>query len=209
MKNIRILEDGNRLIVVLEGYEKSAVKALMEVLEAAVTPLSHISPHTGEAQFQMKGTEKEVQLIKQEKEAPIKPPAFMEKMKKEEGKEAEPFVPPVLSNGTMTTLGYGIDEETADVAGEKVTAETLTAAETAKAGGKDFPAGSMTTKVKTSQKPAECMNSFELRAYIQQTDKKKLSMLLQKKGRFPNMMHLLNADDRTIREYVKELLLTV
>ena len=52
------------------------------------------------------------------------------------------------------------------------------------------------------------MDSFELRAYIRQADNGKLSALLREKGRFPNAMHLLNADDRTLREYVKELLLT-
>ena len=45
MKNIRILEDGNRLIVVLEGYEKSAVSALMEMLGTVVAPPSYIRPH--------------------------------------------------------------------------------------------------------------------------------------------------------------------
>ncbi len=149
MKNIRILEDGNRLIVVLEGYEKSAVSALMEMLGTVVAPPSHIRPHNGEAQFRPEGTEKEVPLPKHGTEISIKPPAFMEQMQ----------------------------------AG--ITADT-----------------------KTRQKPAEFMNSFELRACIRKADGEKLSAVLKKKGRFPNAMHLLNSDDRTIREYVKELLLT-
>ncbi len=81
MKNIRILEDGNRLIVVLEGYDKSAIGALMEVLGTDSSPLEHIRPHTGETQFHLKGTEKEVQVTTQ---APIKPPAFVEKVQAEE-----------------------------------------------------------------------------------------------------------------------------
>ncbi|WP_251500716.1 hypothetical protein [Otoolea muris] len=149
MKNIRILEDGNRLIVVLEGYEKSAVSALMEMLGTVVAPPSHIRPHTGEGQFRPEGTEKEGPLPKQGAEIPIKPPVFMEQMQ----------------------------------AG--ITADT-----------------------KTRQKPAEFMNSFELRACIRKADGEKLSAVLKKKGRFPNAMHLLNSDDKTIREYVKELLLT-
>ncbi len=206
MKNIRILEDGNRLIVVLEGYEKSAVNALMEVLGTAATSLSHISPHTGEAQFQIKGTEKEVHLTKKDQDPPIKPPAFMERLQK---KGDEPFEPPILPDGFMPTPEYGKDKEiAADTAGEKVTAETPAATETAKAEEEDFPVGSMAAKAEVFPKPAEFMNSFELRTYIQQANKKKLSMILQRKGRFPNMMHLLNSDDRTIREYVKELLLT-
>lgn len=151
MKNIRILEDGNRLIVVLEGYEKSAVSALMEMLGTVVAPPGHIRPHNGEAQFRPEGTEKEVPLPKQEAEPeiPIKPPVSMEQVQ----------------------------------AG--ITADT-----------------------KTRQKPAEFMNSFELRACIREADGEKLSAVLKKKGSFPNAMHLLNSDDRTIREYVKELRLT-
>lgn len=247
MKNIRILEDGNRLIVVLEGYEKSAVNALVETLGTAVSPLSHIKPHTGESQFQLKGTEKEIPVPKtgKEPETPIKPPVFMEQMQagtrqmKETGRlsaaahaaqatkpaqtaksanaakpahaaagqaagkqqDAGGVTPPEIPEDFMPV------PETEPEQGEKQTGSVKEAAQ-------DGPAvagassGMASAGMKAPQKPAEFMDPFELRAYIRQVDNGKLSTLLRKKGRFPNAMHLLNADDRTLREYVKELLLT-
>lgn len=244
MKNIRILEDGNRLIVVLEGYEKNAVNALVETLGAAVSPLSHIKPHTGEAQFQLKGTEKEVPLPQtgKEPETPIKPPVFMEQVQagaqqtKETGRpsaaaqaakpaqtakpanaaktaqaaagqaagkqqEAGGFTPPEIPEDFMPA------PEAEPEQGEKQPGSVKEAAQagTAAAGASS---GTASAGTKAPQKPAEFMDSFELRAYIKQADGGKLSALLRKKGRFPNAMNLMNADDRTLREYVKELLLT-
>lgn len=247
MKNIRILEDGNRLIVVLEGYEKSAVSALVETLGTAVSPLSHIRPHTGEAQFQLKGTEKEIPVPKtgKEPETPIKPPVFMEQMQagarqmKETGRlsaavqaaqaakpaqtaksanaakpaqaaagqaagkqqEAGRVTPPEIPEDFMPV------PETEPEQGKKQTGSVKEAAQAGTAvAGASF--GTASAGTKAPQKPAEFMDSFELRAYIRQADNGKLSALLREKGRFPNAMHLLNADDRTLREYVKELLLT-
>jgi len=287
MKNIRILEDGNRLIVVLEGYEKNAVNALIEMLRTVSKPLSHIKPHTGEADFQLKGTEKEVPLPDRangqepEKEARtgIKRPAFVEQMQSDKAavaknatttkaaektppaKEADAtkaetsekpvkqatqatgmsqeeeegtFVPPETPDDFMPAPGASAPKEpdgeakapetpeaveapkaaeTAEEAAETARADEASEAETAKAAE---AAGTAEAKVEAPVsaaptkpvKPAEFMNSFELRAYIQQTDKAKLSAILRRKGRFPNMACLLNANDRTLREYVKELLLT-
>ncbi len=194
MKNIRILEDGNRLIVVLEGYEKSAVNALMEMLETTATPLSHIRPHTGEAEFRLKGTEREVQLPKRvsdpEPETPIKPPAFMEQLQfADHSSKAE-------HKASAKQAGKAETESSAKTSGTVKTEETIP------------PVHGIAAGAGIAGKPAEFMNSFELRAYIQQADREKLSALLRRKGRFPNAMHLLNSDDRTIRKYVKELLLT-
>lgn len=183
MKNIRILEDGNRLIVVLEGYEKSAVGVLVEMLGAAVMPLSHIKPHTGETSFQFKGTEKEALLsvAAKELETPIKKPAFMEQLKAGTATKAAGSQPAQVEHVAQADARQQEEVEEAPIPAQKV--EAL-------------------------QKPTEFMDSFELRAYIRQTDSGKLSALLKKKGRFPNAMHLMNADDQTIREYVKELLMT-
>jgi len=241
MKNIRILEDGNRLIVVLEGYEKSAVNALMEMLETTATPLSHIKPHTGEAEFRLKGTEREVRLPKRihepEPETPIRPPAFMEQLQladhsskaepaasaKQVGKAAKPAkqasgcisgtqkrdeeasAPPEMPDGSMSVPGYGMDEDAGNMAETESSAKT---SETVKTEKTIPPVHGIAAGAGIAGKPAEFMNSFELRAYIRQADKEKLSALLRRKGRFPNAMHLLNSDDRTIRKYVKELLLT-
>lgn len=276
MKNIRILEDGNRLIVVLEGYEKSAVNALIEMIGTVSTPLSHIKPHTGEADFHLKGTEKEVPFPNQaktqetEKEAGtgIKRPAFMEQMqagkeavaknattekatkpantantvkasgdtkpvKAAEAKKAE--VPPVQQEvpedfmpipGTpekaedtkpvQTAADPEAPEETkGDASAAKAeTEKTEEAVDGVKAEAEATPAAptaqtapAAPARAKAPVKPTEFMNSFELRTYIQQADKGKLSMLLRRKGRFPNIACLLNADDRTLREYVKELIL--
>lgn len=190
MKNIRILEDGNRLIVVLEGYEKSAVGALVEMLGAAAMPLSHIKPHTGETSFQFKGTEKEVQLpgAAKEPETPIKQPAFMEQLKAENQVKA-------VGTAAKAAGSPPTQVEQATQADTRQQEEVLEA---------PIPA----QEAEAPQKPAEFMDSFELRAYIRQADSSKLSALLKKKGRFPNAMHLMNAGDRTIREYVKELLIT-
>lgn len=244
MKNIRILEDGNRLIVVLEGYEKSAVNALVETLGTAVSPLSHIKPHTGEAQFQLKGTEKEIPVPKtgKEPETPIKPPVFMEQMQagaqqtKKTGrlsaaaqaakpaqaaKSASAAKPAHAAAGQAAGKqqeagGITLPEipedfmpvsETEPEQGEKQTGSVKEAAQAGTA-AVEVSSGTASAGTKAPQKPAEFMDSFELRAYIRQVDNGKLSALLRKKGRFPNAMHLLNADDRTLREYVKELLLT-
>lgn len=257
MKNIRILEDGNRLIVVLEGYERSAVNALIDVLGTAATPLSHIMPHTGEAQFQFKGTEKEILPTKQGQETPIKPPAFMKKMKAQEAGKTRPKTAPKETDGikeasatprqegtageatkqevpkreALTAPGLEIPKQEApDTTKEmpkqgvsilaKETPEQEAPAAAKKTPGQeetptlettstpDGAAKTVPAKTQTSTKPAEFMNPFELRAYIQQADQGKLSMILRKKGRFPNTAHLLNSDDRTIREYVKELMMT-
>lgn len=248
MKNIRILEDGNRLIVVLEGYEKSAVNALIEMLGTTAAPLSHINPHTGEANFQLKGTEKEITLPKKdakagdEPEMPIKPPVFIEQMRQKEAsaaaarkegkpaeagkparkasagktsapKEDEPSIPPEIpdnfmslpeADGKETAQGSAGTEEAAKTPEPAKTAGTVKLSEETEAvSGKNADTGT-----KKPTKPVEFMNSFELRAYIQQADKEKVSALLRRKGRFPNVMHLLNSDDRTVREYIKELLLS-
>lgn len=244
MKNIRILEDGNRLIVVLEGYEKSAVNALMEMLGTTAAPLSHINPHTGEANFQLKGTEKEILLPKKdtkagdEPEIPIKPPVFIEQMRQKEAsaaaarkegepvdagkparkasagktsapKKDEPSIPPEIPDIFMplpeaTAQGLAGTEESAKTPEPAKTAGTVKLSEETEAvSGKNADTGT-----KKPTKPVEFMNSFELRAYIQQADKEKVSALLRRKGRFPNVMHLLNSDDRTVREYVRELLLS-
>lgn len=264
MKNIRILEDGNRLIVVLEGYERSAVSALAEMLGTAAAPLSHIRPHTGEADFRLKGTEKEVPLPKQnpDPETPIKPPAFMEQLQADKAqmrqaqqpkqeavavpemgvpeteskstakqpekveKPAKPgsgctagkqkeneegFIPPELPSDPMPIQEHEMEKTAENTAERDGTAKVSKAVETDEAVKKEGTEASiygMTTDMKAPGKPAEFMDSFELRAYIQQADKEKLYALLRKKGRFPNAMHLLNSDDRTIRAYVKEMLLT-
>lgn len=189
MKNIRILEDGNRLIVVLEGYEKSAMNVLVGMLGTAAAPLSHIKPHAGEASFQFKGTEKEITPTAAAKEAetPIKQPAFVGQMKAANHPKAE---------GTARKAAASQPTKAAQAA-PKQQEEAMAAQDVAPA-----------QEAKAPQKPAEFMNSFELRNYIRQVDSGQLTALLKKKGRFPNAAHLLNADDRTIREYVKELLLT-
>lgn len=233
MKNIRILEDGNRLIVVLEGYEKSAVSALMEMLGTTASPLSHIKPHTGEAQFRLKGTEKEIPLGNAEQaqkpEMAIKKPAFVEQLEAEaqarkqasgikkpaQGTTPEPAQPVEPAQPTKTAQTAPKRQEAAqavqegsmpvpdDGPGKGMDGSVCTDTSPAKT-----QAHTADTGVRAQQKPAEFMNSFELRAYIEQADSGKLSALLRRKGRFPNTMNLLNADDRTIREYVKELLLT-
>lgn len=227
MKNIRILEDGNRLIVVLEGYEKSAVSALMEMLGTTASPLSHIKPHTGEAQFRLKGTEKEIPLGNAEQaqkpETAIKKPAFVEQLEAEAQarKQAPGTKQPVqgttpepaqsaktVQTGPKQQEAAQADQESCmpvpdDGPGKGMDGSVCTDTSPAKT-----QAHTADTGVRAQQKPAEFMNSFELRAYIEQADSGKLSALLRRKGRFPNTMNLLNADDRTIREYVKELLLT-
>lgn len=196
MKNIRILEDGNRLIVVLEGYEKSAMGTLVEMLGATAMPLSHIKPYTRETSFQFKGTEKEVPLsgAAKELEMPIKQPAFMEQLKA--GNQVK-----AADTATKAAGSQSAQVEQAAQADARQQEEVLEAPIPAQDGG---PA----QKAEALQKPAEFMDSFELRAYIRQADIGKVSALLKKKGRFPNAMHLMNSNDQTIREYVKELLIT-
>ncbi len=236
MKNIRILEDGNRLIVVLEGYEKSALNALIETIGTVSTPLSHIKPHTGEDEFRLNGTEKEVftsnQPKAQEQEAGtvIKRPAFMEQI--QSGKAAgtgtkpneiaKPVKETAAAKEEKTEKAEEPEKQASHTAAAKmeepsIPPEIPEPQEEAEAPEiPETPEPAQTTgtvedaepaKVKAPTKPAEFMNSFELRACIQQADKGKLSTLLRRKGRFPNIACLLNADDRTLREYVKELLL--
>lgn len=50
MKNIRMYEDGNRMIIVLEGYGKPVVQQLIEALGTEPSKLEHIAPHTGESE---------------------------------------------------------------------------------------------------------------------------------------------------------------
>lgn len=227
MKNIRILEDGNRLIVVLEGYEKSAVGALIEMLGTTASPLSHIKPHIGEAQFQLKGTEKEIPLGKAEQtqkpDTSIKKPAFVEQLEAEaqarkqasEIKQMAQGITPEPARPAKTAQTEPKQQEAAQAAQESYIpvpddqpGQGMDESVCADASPVQTQAHTADAEVRARQKPAEFMNSFELRAYIRQADSGKLSTLLRRKGRFPNTMHLLNADDRTIREYVKELLLT-
>lgn len=237
MKNIRVLEDGNRLIVVLEGYEKSAMNAVVEMLKATVSPLSHIKPHTGEAQFQLKGSEKELSLGNTEQgqkpEPSIKKPAFVEQMEAEaqarqqaanarkqpvrEAAEtaAEPAQPSSPAQPVTSAQTEAMPQEEVQTAQENYMPIQADEPEQAVNGSgyketcaTESHASAADEGAKVQQKPAEFMNSFELREYIRRTDSGKLSALLRRKGRFPNAMHLLNADDRTLREYVKELLLT-
>ena len=295
MKNIRILEDGNRLIVVLEGYDKSAIGALMEVLGTASSPLEHIRPHTGEAQFQLKGTEKEIKAQAQAA-PPIKPPAFVEKVQAEEAAAkqnqkpaatrpatrqnaapAQPAAPasktaPAAAKPTQapaqtqpatpkpaaqpqtqasaakpaaartapaTKPAVPVTQQTAQpkpaapAQAKTEPVQTAPAKSVASATAKPAAAPAQTTLAKAPEKaapapqaaqpaakaaepapaptpkipakPVEMMTPFELKDIIRQADRKKLAVIAKRMGAYNTVTSILNADTRTLREFVKRL----
>lgn len=295
MKNIRILEDGNRLIVVLEGYDKSAIGALMEVLGTASSPLEHIRPHTGEAQFQLKGTEKEIKTQAQAA-PPIKPPAFVEKVQAEEAAakqnqkpaatrpatrqnaaSAQPAAPaakaapaaakptPAPAQTQATAPKPAAQPQAQAPAAKPAAARTASAAKPAVPAAQQtaqakpaapapaktdpvnatsaksaapaaakpaaVPAQTATSKApekaapapqavqsaakaaepapaptpKIPAKPVEMMTPFELKDIIRQADRKKLAVIAKRMGAYNTVTSILNADTRTLREFVKRL----
>lgn len=253
MKNIRIYEDGNRTIIVLEGYGQDAVAALTRTLSTAVNPVDHLKPHTGESEFRLRDTAKQV-MEHREPDTPIQKPAFIKKMEQKEEKQkqetqAEPVKPvkqekpakpaQPVKNAEDHPAG---EAEIPEDKGVQMAAPPNTAAavaETPAAGPHD--AGSFTgmnmpdppdvqeaeaelppapESIPDAQKEepasagipsgdilyrADLLGMRELKQILKDADQKKLAALLKKKGRYPSLRYLLNADARTMREYVKEL----
>lgn len=223
MKNIRMYEDGNRLIIVLEGYGKNMIPALMETLQSTVNPVDHLKPHTGESSFRLKGTEQEIQTPIQEPQ--IQKPAFMEKLNAERAKlratsekenisradtsaKTENKPNPVESReGEVQTPANYIPDEFMPL---PVTEDNMTQSKSdLSASGKQINKtcpGDKQPDPEYVLRHLSFMNSYELRVQLKRADKEKLETVMRRRGSYPNINYLMNADDRTIREYIKELM---
>ena len=195
MKNIRMYEDGNRLIIVLEGYEKSVQTAMMEMINATVNKVDHLKPHTGEDSFQFTGKEIPVCEKEMTEESPgpqIQAPAFVKQMeaKKNASKKAE--------KAEVKTETERTSKESKKPAKEPVSPknEPVAAEEPVQE----------TKATDKMQKPLQFMHIKELREYLASADQQKLSSVVRKKGRYPSVEYLLRAaDERTLREYAMEI----
>lgn len=190
MKNIRMYEDGNRLIIVLEGYEKNIQTAMMEMINATVNKVDHLKPHTGEDSFTFSGKEIQIneQETKNESTGPqIQAPAFVKQM------EAK-------KNASKKDIETNICTESKP---QEQELNTVTPnIETVK---KEEP----TADVKSTEKmlkPIQFMQIKELREYLTSADQQKLAFLIRNKGRYPSVTYLLSvADEKTLREYAMEI----